>query len=273
MEQRSRAVFVAGGQSGAEGPAAAPVSAPAEEEEDREAAVTLQSIVKGWTQKNTSDRRWDSCDRESHISLTYKLFWDSECLIPITKNQQPQPERGRPCLHQAQPSHPMDFKANLKGIKAKTEEVRKGNSTQQMDFRAVLGKKGDKPATKPSDMLTKTDTDFRSVLTNKKNLASPEKNGENETKAVHNCMNEGFNEKMSSNRVAGKVPQFVEKLDDLTVLDGQRLRLQCRLTTTDLTGITVTWTLDGKVIKPSKFIILTNEGQRSYRPKQNTLIQ
>lgn len=185
-------------------------------------------------------------------------------------NLQLQPERGRPRLQQAQPFHHMDFKANLKGVKGKSEEVRKGNSTQQMDFRAVLGKKGDKPATKPSDMLTKTDTDFRSVLTNKKNLASPEKNGENEMTEVNNCMKEAINENMSSNRGAGKVPQFVEKLDDLTVLDGQRLRLQCRLTMTDPTGITVTWTLDGKVIKPSKFIILANEGQRLYRSNAET---
>lgn len=163
----------------------------------------------------------------------------------------------------------MDFKANLKGVKAKTEELRKGNSTPQMDFRAVLGKKGDKPANKPSD--AKSDTDFRSVLANKKKPASPEKNGENETMAVNNCMKDEINEKKSSDKGSGKVPQFVEKLDDLTVLDGQRLRLQCRLTTSDLTGIAVTWTLDGKVIKPSKFIILANEGQRSYRENAGTL--
>lgn len=161
----------------------------------------------------------------------------------------------------------MDFKANLKGVKAKAEDVRKGNSTQQMDFRAVLGKKGDKPSNKPSDALTKTDTDFRSVLANKKKPTSPEKNGANETTAVNNCM---INEKKNSERGSGKVPQFAEKLEDLTVLDGQRLRLQCRLTTSDLTGITVTWTLDGKVIKSSKFIILANEGQRSYRKNAGT---
>lgn len=165
----------------------------------------------------------------------------------------------------------MDFKANLKGVKAKTEEVRKGNPTQQMDFRAVLGKKGDKPGNKPSDALTKTDTDFRSVLTNKKKPGCPEKNGESETTAVNNCMKEEIKEKKSSDRGSGTVPQFVEKLGDLTVLDGQRLRLQCRLSTSDLTGITVTWTLDGKVIKPSKFIILASEGQRSYRKNAGTL--
>lgn len=156
----------------------------------------------------------------------------------------------------------MDFKANLKGIKAKTEDVRKGNSPQQMDFRAVLGKKGDKPANKPSDSLAKTDTDFRSVLANKKNPGSSEKNGENEMTAVNNCIKEEINEKKSSDRGSGKVPQFVDKLADLTVLDGQRLRLQCRLSTPDLTGFTVIWTLDGKVIKPSKFIILANEGEK-----------
>lgn len=188
--------------------------------------------------------------------ITLELFWDSDHFNPITTRARPASPSTSTTLHH------MDFKANLKGVKAKTEEVRKGNPTQQMDFRAVLGKKGDKPATKPSD--TKTDTDFRSVLTNKKNLVSPEKNGEKDVTAVNNCVKEEMNEKMS--RGAGKVPQFVEKLDDLTVVDGQRLRLQCRLPMTDPTGITVTWTLDGKVIKASKFIILANEGQRLYRP-------
>lgn len=250
MEQRSRAALVAGGQSGAEEPAEAPLSAPAGEGEkaEEQLSLVLLSIGEGLTPENTLE-----------------LFWDSGHFKPITSRARPaSPSTSTTLDH-------MDFKANLKGVKAKTEEARKGNPTQQMDFRAVLGKKGDKPASKPSDMLTKTDADFRSVLTNKKNLVSPEKNqvspeknGEKDMTAVNNCVKEEMNEKMS--RGAGKVPQFVEKLDDLTVVDGQRLRLQCRLPMTDPTGLTVTWTLDGKVIKPSKFIILANEGQRLCRP-------
>lgn len=163
----------------------------------------------------------------------------------------------------------MDFKPNLKGVKAKTEEGRKGNSTQQVDFRAVLGKKG-APGNKPADAPAKNDADFRSVLSNKKKPASPEKNGESEKTVENNCVDEGINKTKSGGGGAAKEPEFVEKLSDLTVLDGQRLRLQCRLAAGDPAAVSVTWTLDGKIIKPSKFIILANEGQRSHGQTPNT---
>lgn len=165
--------------------------------------------------------------------------------------------------------HHMDFKANLKGVKAKPEESRKGNSPQQVDFRAVLGKKG-APSNKPTETPGKNDADFRSVLANKKKPASPEKNGESEKTVVNNCVDQGINENKSGGGGGGgegNVPEFVEKLSDVMVLDGQRLRLQCRLAATEPAGITITWTLDGKIIKPSKFIVLANEGQRSHRKK------
>ncbi|XP_033842327.1 myosin light chain kinase, smooth muscle [Periophthalmus magnuspinnatus] len=170
----------------------------------------------------------------------------------------------------------MDFKANLKGVKAKFEDDRKTNSAQQVDFRAVLGKKGSSPAPPSSTTASKPGenknaTDFRSVLANKKKI--PEKNGETPVKtaekekdskvAVNNCVDGGHREKKAAvgggaGVGGGKGPEFKEKLSDVTVLDGQRLRLQCRLA--DPAGATVTWTLDGKVIKASKFIVLANEG-------------
>lgn len=162
----------------------------------------------------------------------------------------------------------MDFKANLKGVKPKLDDDRKANSTQQVDFRAVLGKKGANAAGSPSPGNKPTDnkSDFRSVLANKKK--TPEKNGEtpptpekDSKVAVNNCVDGGHNEKKSAGG-GGKAPEFKEKLSDVTVLDGQRLRLQCRLT--EPGDIAITWTLDGKVIKSSKFIILANEGQRSH---------
>lgn len=153
----------------------------------------------------------------------------------------------------------MDFKANLKGVKAKTEEVRKGNSTQQVDFRAVLAKKG-ASGNKPAEVPGKNDADFRSALVDKKKQASPEKNGESKKVVVNNCMDEEINKNESGARGGGNVPEFVEKLSNVTVLDGQRLRLQCRLATSDTTGVVLTWTLDGKIIKSSKFIVLANEG-------------
>uniref|UniRef100_A0A673ANV7 Myosin light chain kinase, smooth muscle n=1 Tax=Sphaeramia orbicularis TaxID=375764 RepID=A0A673ANV7_9TELE len=167
----------------------------------------------------------------------------------------------------------MDFKANLKGVKPKTDDERKVNSTQQVDFRAVLGKKGSAAATatgnsnKPADASNKNASDFRSVLANKKKPAekNSEKNSEKngEKVAVNNCVDGGINEKKSGGGGGGggKAPEFSEKLSDVTVLDGQRLRLQCHLSNTpDPANVTVTWTLDGKVIKSSKFIVLAKEG-------------
>uniref|UniRef100_A0A3B4TFI3 Myosin light chain kinase, smooth muscle n=2 Tax=Seriola dumerili TaxID=41447 RepID=A0A3B4TFI3_SERDU len=159
----------------------------------------------------------------------------------------------------------MDFKANLKGVKPKSEEERKVNSPQQVDFRAVLGKKGGVAgnSNKPAETPGKNAADFRSVLANKKKPETPEKNGESGKMAVNNCVDGGINEKKSGGGGGGgKAPEFTEKLSDVTVLDGQRLRLQCRLAaaTSGPADVTVTWTLDGKVIKPSKFIILANEG-------------
>uniref|UniRef100_A0A669DA20 Myosin light chain kinase, smooth muscle n=1 Tax=Oreochromis niloticus TaxID=8128 RepID=A0A669DA20_ORENI len=154
----------------------------------------------------------------------------------------------------------MDFKANLKGVKPKSEE--KVNSPSQVDFRSVLGKKGaaSSNSSKAAETPTKNAGDFRSVLANKKKPTAPEKNGEKAE--VNNCVDGGINEKKSTGGGegggGGAAPEFVEKLSDMTVLDGQRLRLQCRLATAS--DVTVTWTLDGKVIKASKFIVLANEG-------------
>lgn len=170
----------------------------------------------------------------------------------------------------------MDFKANLKGVKSKLEDDRKTNSTPQVDFRAVLGKKGSaaaSPASTPGNKAVdnKNATDFRSVLANKKKV--PEKNGEapvvkaaekekDSKVAMNNCVDGGHHEKKAAagGGAGGKGPEFKEKLSDVTVLDGQKLRLQCRLN--EVGDATVTWTLDGKVIKASKFIVLAKEGKR-----------
>ncbi|CAK6974033.1 myosin light chain kinase%2C smooth muscle [Scomber scombrus] len=156
--------------------------------------------------------------------------------------------------------HQMDFKANLKGVKPKIEDDRKLSAPQQVDFRSVLGKKGGAAGNKPAEASVKNDTDFRSVLANKKKPTSPEKNGQSDK--VNNCVDGGINEKKSvgGGGGGGGVPEFTEKLSDVTVLDGQRLRLQCRLAAAAASDVTVSWTLDGKIIKPSKFIVLANEG-------------
>ncbi|XP_039503094.1 myosin light chain kinase, smooth muscle isoform X2 [Pimephales promelas] len=166
----------------------------------------------------------------------------------------------------------MDFRGNLqRQIKPKTltEEERKVNSPQQVDFRAVLGKKGT-PGPKPGPgSLVKTQpnkneaVDFRSVLANKKKQPSQDRNGEShgdkDTRGKDNdvnCVDGGRKEK--TNSVGKKEPFFTEKLVDVTVLDGERLHLQCQLSSES--PAKVTWTLDGKLIKPSKFIVITYEG-------------
>ncbi|MEQ2217704.1 hypothetical protein XENOCAPTIV_019962 [Xenoophorus captivus] len=156
--------------------------------------------------------------------------------------------------------HQMDFKANLRGVKGKPEE--KMNSPQQVDFRSVLGKKGTSSSNgnKLAETPSKGSGDFRSVLSNKKKTETPEKNGESEK--VNNCVDGGIHDQKSEGGGGGIVPEFMEKLKDVTVLDGQRLRLECRLDSTTAAGVTVTWTLDGKIIKPSKFIVLANEDRR-----------
>uniref|UniRef100_A0A672M6H1 Myosin light chain kinase, smooth muscle n=1 Tax=Sinocyclocheilus grahami TaxID=75366 RepID=A0A672M6H1_SINGR len=104
------------------------------------------------------------------------------------------------------------------------------------DFRAALKpRSGPKPG---SEIKTSTPTkvDFRSFL-NKKD-ASPEKK-----------TNDGQT-----------LPIFKQPLSDITAVDGERLRLECQVTS-DPQAV-ITWILDGKIVKASKFIILSQEGEK-----------
>ncbi|XP_053352357.1 myosin light chain kinase, smooth muscle isoform X1 [Clarias gariepinus] len=164
----------------------------------------------------------------------------------------------------------MDFRSNLqRQIKPKTqsEEERKIHFPQQVDFRAVLGKKGTVGPKSASSYSAKADlnknepTDFRAVLNKKKasvenNTESPELKNSTGKKNDVNCVHGGMKE--ITNVAGGKEPIFTQKLRDARVLDGECLQLQCKFTSES--PATVTWSLDGKVIKPSKFIIITNEG-------------
>ncbi|XP_056315650.1 myosin light chain kinase, smooth muscle isoform X1 [Danio aesculapii] len=58
----------------------------------------------------------------------------------------------------------------------------------------------------------------------------------------------------------GKPPIFKQPLSDITVVDGERLRLECQVTSDPHAAIT--WILDGKMVKPSKFIVLSHEGEK-----------
>uniref|UniRef100_A0A8C8SS89 Myosin light chain kinase, smooth muscle n=1 Tax=Pelusios castaneus TaxID=367368 RepID=A0A8C8SS89_9SAUR len=194
------------------------------------------------------------------------------------------------------PAEQMDFRANLqRQVKPKTlsEEERKVHSPQQVDFRSVLAKKGTPnfslpekaPPPKPAT------PDFRSVLGSKKK--PPDENGstntqaqnastnsvaqnastnsevhhpkptvkeeeENDTNCKHGCsmVDGGISEKKADSK--GMAPSFTEKLRDTHVVDGEKLVLQCRISSDPPAA--VIWTLDGKAIKSSKFIVISQEG-------------
>ena len=57
----------------------------------------------------------------------------------------------------------------------------------------------------------------------------------------------------------GTAPTFEEKLQDLHVAEGQKLLLQCRVSSDP--PATITWTLNGKTLKTTKFIVLSQEGK------------
>ncbi|MGH0147854.1 UNVERIFIED_CONTAM: hypothetical protein FKN15_062916, partial [Acipenser sinensis] len=179
----------------------------------------------------------------------------------------------------------MDFRANLqRQVKPKTlsEDDRKVHNSQQVDFRAVLGKKSIPKVSIPEKSQAKNAApDFRSVLGSKKKLPIENNNNnnnnddsagkkevqnsqpdnkeqKNDANCEHGCpvVDGGIIGKKSNN--IGKEPVFTEQLGDTYVTDGERLRLQCRVAS-DPPPV-VTWSLDGKVIKSSKFIVLAQEG-------------
>ncbi|XP_037693002.1 myosin light chain kinase, smooth muscle isoform X2 [Choloepus didactylus] len=64
------------------------------------------------------------------------------------------------------------------------------------------------------------------------------------------------NEKRSENQ--GTAPIFKEKLQDVHVAEGKKLLLQCQVSSDP--PATISWTLNGKTLKTTKFIILHQEG-------------
>lgn len=64
------------------------------------------------------------------------------------------------------------------------------------------------------------------------------------------------NEKKSESQ--GTAPTFKEKLRDVHVAEGEKLLLQCQVSSDP--PATITWTLNGKTLKTTKFIILSQEG-------------
>ncbi|XP_016093756.1 myosin light chain kinase, smooth muscle-like [Sinocyclocheilus grahami] len=169
-------------------------------------------------------------------------------------------------------SAPSDFRSALNKKQApepeKTEENEQNSSKlapktpqkeKQSDVNGVNGGAIDKKVSIKENATTeKKASSTDAGTTEKKEKASPEKkttDGQitetNDKKAK--VVNGGEND-------AGKLPVFKQPLSDITVVDGERLRLECQVTS-DPQAV-ITWILDGKIVKASKFIVLSQEGEK-----------
>ncbi|GCC29195.1 hypothetical protein chiPu_0007632 [Chiloscyllium punctatum] len=151
------------------------------------------------------------------------------------------------------------------------EEEKKISSPQQVDFRAVLGKKNSPKLSQDMITLKQMQPDIRSALSSEKQDSTgkdanndagslqPVKvdlNDNGDCKNGCSCIDGGVIDQKSES--TGNAPVFKETLKDTQVVDGERLLLQCRVTAEP--APIVTWTINGKAIKSSKFINISQEG-------------
>ncbi|XP_016418865.1 myosin light chain kinase, smooth muscle-like [Sinocyclocheilus rhinocerous] len=169
-------------------------------------------------------------------------------------------------------SAPSDFRSALNKKQApepeKTEENEQNSSKlapktpqkeKQSDVNGVNGGAIDKKVNIKENATTeKKASSTDAGTTEKKEKASPEK------KTTDGQITETNDKKAKvvngGEKDAGKLPVFKQPLSDITVVDGERLRLECQVTS-DPQAV-ITWILDGKIVKASKFIVLSQEGEK-----------
>ncbi|XP_040559302.1 myosin light chain kinase, smooth muscle isoform X1 [Gallus gallus] len=145
------------------------------------------------------------------------------------------------------------------------------------DFRSVLGAKKKPPAENGSASTPAPNARAGSEAQNATpNSEAPapkpvvKKEEKNDRKCEHGCavVDGGIIGKKAENKPAaskptpppskGTAPSFTEKLQDAKVADGEKLVLQCRISSDP--PASVSWTLDSKAIKSSKSIVISQEG-------------
>ncbi|PKU40026.1 myosin light chain smooth muscle [Limosa lapponica baueri] len=143
------------------------------------------------------------------------------------------------------------------------------------DFRSVLGSKKKPPAENGSASTpapnARTNSEAQNATPNSQApVAKPavKKEEKNDRNCEHGCavVDGGIIGKKAENKPAaskppvskGTAPSFTEKLQDAQVVDGEKLVLQCRISSDPPAA--VTWTLDSKAIKSSKSIVISQEG-------------
>ncbi|XP_042523319.1 myosin light chain kinase, smooth muscle isoform X5 [Dipodomys spectabilis] len=122
--------------------------------------------------------------------------------------------------------------------------------------------------TKPAETLkpvanTKTTEPFKPVANAQPAEALKPARKEELKKEVKNDVNckrghAGSTENEKRAESQGTAPTFKEKLQDVRVAEGAKLLLQCQVISDP--PATITWTLNGKTLKSTKFIILSQEG-------------
>ncbi|XP_068543609.1 myosin light chain kinase, smooth muscle isoform X1 [Anas acuta] len=148
------------------------------------------------------------------------------------------------------------------------------------DFRSVLGAKKKPPAENGNAGTpapnARTNSEAQNATPNSEApVAKPavKKEEKNDRNCEHGCavVDGGIIGKKPENKPAaskpppskptpskGTAPSFTEKLQDAKVVDGEKLVLQCRISSDPPAA--VTWTLDSKAIKSSKSIVISQEG-------------
>ncbi|OXB81604.1 UNVERIFIED_CONTAM: hypothetical protein H355_008766, partial [Colinus virginianus] len=145
------------------------------------------------------------------------------------------------------------------------------------DFRSVLGTKKKPPAENGSASTpapnARTSSGAQNATPNSEAPALKpvvKKEEKNDRKCEHGCavVDGGITGKKAENKPAatkptpppskGTAPSFTEKLQDAKVADGEKLVLQCRISSDP--PASVTWSLDSKAIKSSKSIVISQEG-------------
>ncbi|XP_026916818.2 myosin light chain kinase, smooth muscle isoform X2 [Acinonyx jubatus] len=121
-----------------------------------------------------------------------------------------------------------------------------------------------KPAETPKSMGNAKPAETPKSVGNAKPAETGKTAGKEELKKeVKNDVNckrghAGATDNQSRSESHGTAPTFKEKLQDVHVMEGQKLLLQCQVSSDPPT--TITWTLNGKTLKTTKFIVLSQEG-------------
>ncbi|XP_055069679.2 myosin light chain kinase, smooth muscle [Misgurnus anguillicaudatus] len=158
------------------------------------------------------------------------------------------------------PSAPADFKSVLNKKQAPEPEKNEQNlakpgsllqKDKQSGINGVNGGANDKKAVVTEEI--KRSPDKKEIAPEKPKPEIKKNDGEIEKIVNKTAVN-------GEKKDARSPPMFSQPLCDVSVVDGERLRLECQVTSQ--VPAVITWMLDGKVVKPSKFIIISQEGDK-----------